>query len=84
MADLVYRNIMKDLKERIQVNEFASKKLPDERSLSESYGVSRSSIKRALNVLANQGIIFKKRDPERSLTRCIRRIKPFFNTRDPI
>ncbi len=61
MADLVYRNIMKDLKERIQVNEFASKKLPDERSLSESYGVSRSSIKRALNVLANQGIIFKKR-----------------------
>ncbi|MGO3399369.1 MAG: GntR family transcriptional regulator, partial [Lentilactobacillus parabuchneri] len=39
MADLVYRNIMKDLKERIQVNEFASKKLPDERSLSESYGV---------------------------------------------
>ncbi|MCV3742839.1 GntR family transcriptional regulator [Lentilactobacillus hilgardii] len=61
MADLVYRNIMKDLKERIQANEFASKKLPDERSLSESYGVSRSSIKRALNVLANQGIIFKKR-----------------------
>ncbi|EHO54284.1 UbiC transcription regulator-associated domain protein [Lentilactobacillus kisonensis F0435] len=52
---------MKDLKDRIQANEFESKRLPDERSLSESYGVSRSSIKRALNVLANQGIIFKKR-----------------------
>lgn len=61
MTDLVYRTIMKDLKDRIQANEFESKRLPDERSLSESYGVSRSSIKRALNVLANQGIIFKKR-----------------------
>lgn len=61
MTDLVYRNIIKDLKDRIQDNEFESKKLPDERSLSDSYGVSRSSIKRALNVLANQGIIFKKR-----------------------
>ncbi|EHL98441.1 GntR family transcriptional regulator [Lentilactobacillus parafarraginis] len=61
MADLVYQNIMKDLKDRIKKNEFDSKRLPDERSLSESYGVSRSSVKRALNVLANQGIIFKKR-----------------------
>lgn len=61
MTDLVYQNIMKDLKNRIKKNEFDSKRLPDERSLSESYGVSRSSVKRALNVLANQGIIFKKR-----------------------
>lgn len=61
MADLVYRKVMHDLKERIFKNEFNNKKLPDERSLSESYGVSRSSIKRALNVLAQQGIIFKKR-----------------------
>lgn len=36
-------------------------RLPDERTLSENYGVSRSSIKRALGVLAQQGIIFKKR-----------------------
>ncbi|AQW21286.1 GntR family transcriptional regulator [Lentilactobacillus curieae] len=61
MVDLVYRNIMTDLKRRIENNEFKNKRLPDERSLSESYGVSRSSVKRALNVLANQGIIFKKR-----------------------
>lgn len=61
MADLVYRKIMHDLKARIFNQEFENKKLPDERSLSESYGVSRSSIKRALNVMAQQGIIFKKR-----------------------
>ncbi|BAP86510.1 GntR family transcriptional regulator [Paucilactobacillus hokkaidonensis JCM 18461] len=61
MADLVYRKVMHDLKARIFKNEFNNKRLPDERSLSESYGVSRSSIKRALNVLAQQGIIFKKR-----------------------
>lgn len=61
MADLVYRQIVTDLKQRIQDNEFNTKKLPDERSLTEHYGVSRSSVKRALNVLANEGIIFKKR-----------------------
>lgn len=61
MADLVYRQVMRDLKQRIHQNEFPNKRLPDERSLSEAYGVSRSSVKRALSVLANQGIIFKKR-----------------------
>jgi GntR family transcriptional regulator len=61
MADLVYQQVMTDLKKRIMANEFADKKLPDERSLSDQYQVSRSSIKRALNVLANQGLIFKKR-----------------------
>ena len=61
MADLVYKNVMQDLKRRINDNQFPDKRLPDERSLSESYEVSRSSVKRALNVLAQQGIIFKKR-----------------------
>lgn len=61
MADLVYRQVMRDLKQRIHHNEFPNKRLPDERSLSEAYGVSRSSVKRALSILANQGIIFKKR-----------------------
>lgn len=36
-------------------------KLPDERSLAEQYNVSRSSVKRALNKMSNEGIIFKKR-----------------------
>ncbi|MCM0599531.1 GntR family transcriptional regulator [Periweissella fabalis] len=61
MADVIYMQVLHDLKKRIYSNEFPDKKLPDERSLAESYGVSRSSIKRALNILAGQGIIFKKR-----------------------
>ncbi|MHA8110546.1 GntR family transcriptional regulator [Lactobacillaceae bacterium Melli_B4] len=61
MADLVYHKVMQDLRARIGRNEFPNNRLPDERSLSESYGVSRSSIKRALAFLADQGIIFKKR-----------------------
>lgn len=61
MADVIYMQVLHDLKQRIYSNEFPDKKLPDERSLAESYGVSRSSIKRALNILAGQGIIFKKR-----------------------
>lgn len=61
LADLVYKTILKDLEKRIFDNEFLAKKLPDERTLTSQYGVSRSSIKRALNVLANEGIVFKKR-----------------------
>ena len=34
MADLVYRQVMRDLKQRIHQNEFTNKSLPDERSLS--------------------------------------------------
>ncbi|HIX35007.1 MAG TPA: GntR family transcriptional regulator [Candidatus Limosilactobacillus merdigallinarum] len=61
MSDLVYRSVMRDIKEKILNREYPKMKLPDERSLSEIYGVSRSSIKRALDVLVQQGIIFKKR-----------------------
>lgn len=61
MTDLVYRNVMHDLKKRILQGEFPTKKLPDERSLSEAYDVSRSTIKRAMGVLVDQGIVFKKR-----------------------
>ena len=61
MADLVYRSVMRDIKHKILQNQYAGMRLPDERSLSETYGVSRSSIKRALGILAQQGIIFKKR-----------------------
>ncbi len=61
MSDLVYRSVMRDIKEKILHHEYPKMKLPDERSLSEIYGVSRSSVKRALDVLVQQGIIFKKR-----------------------
>jgi GntR family transcriptional regulator len=61
MADLVYRSVMHDIKQKILKKQYPGMRLPDERTLSENYGVSRSSIKRALGVLAQQGIIFKKR-----------------------
>lgn len=61
MADLVYRTVMRDLKQKIVDGAFSDMRLPDERSLSASYHVSRSSVKRALAMLAQQGIIFKKR-----------------------
>lgn len=61
MAQLVYKQIMDDLKKKIFAGQFANMKLPDERSLSELYEVSRSSIKRALMKMEHDGIIFKKR-----------------------
>ncbi|KRN98454.1 GntR family transcriptional regulator [Companilactobacillus kimchiensis] len=61
MADLVYQRIITSLKKAIDEGEFSDMRLPDERSLAESYSVSRSSIKRALGLMADQGIIFKKR-----------------------
>ncbi|MGO3468302.1 MAG: GntR family transcriptional regulator [Weissella hellenica] len=59
--EVLYMKVLNDLNRRINAQEFPDLKLPDERSLATSYGVSRSSIKRALNVLVRQGIIFKKR-----------------------
>ena len=61
MSDLVYRKVMRDIKGKILAGSYSAMKLPDERSLSKDYEVSRSSIKRALGILAQQGIIFKKR-----------------------
>lgn len=59
--EVLYMKVLNDLNRRINAQEFPDLKLPDERSLASSYGVSRSSIKRALTVLVQQGIIFKKR-----------------------
>ncbi|HEY4398993.1 MAG TPA: GntR family transcriptional regulator [Lactobacillaceae bacterium] len=62
MTETIFGRVAQDLKDRIYAGEFATKlKLPDERSLADYYQVSRSSIKRALTTLAQQGIIFKKR-----------------------
>ncbi|MGR3741127.1 GntR family transcriptional regulator [Companilactobacillus sp. DQM5] len=62
MADLAYQRIINELKNSINNGDFAeTMKLPDERSLSEQYNVSRSTIKRALSVLSHRGTIFKKR-----------------------
>src|SRR5699024_69540 len=61
MADYVYRTVMHDIKEHILNNQYKGMRLPDERSLAEHYQVSRSSMKRALELLTEQGIVFKKR-----------------------
>ena len=61
MADYVYRTVMHDIKQNILNNQYKGMRLPDERSLAEHYQVSRSSMKRALELLAQQGIVFKKR-----------------------
>lgn len=61
MAQLIYKQIIDDLKQKILAGQFAGNRLPDERSLSETYEVSRSSVKRALTKMENEGIIFKKR-----------------------
>ncbi|NGZ76479.1 GntR family transcriptional regulator [Saccharibacillus alkalitolerans] len=61
MTELVYKQIVDDLKRKILDGRYADMRLPDERSLSESYAVSRSSVKRALAKMENEGIIFKKR-----------------------
>ena len=49
-TEVLYMKVLGDLKDRIYKREFPNLKLPDERSLALSYDVSRSSIKRALNV----------------------------------
>lgn len=61
MTQFVYKQIIDDLKMKIFAGQFADMRLPDERSLSETYQVSRSSIKRALTKMESVGIIFKKR-----------------------
>lgn len=61
MTQFVYKQIIDDLKKKIFAGQFPDMRLPDERSLSETYQVSRSSIKRALTRMEHAGIIFKKR-----------------------
>lgn len=61
MTQAKYVSVQADIKAKIYQGAYPELKLPDERSMAEDYGVSRSSIKRALSVLVQQGIIFKKR-----------------------
>ncbi|GAO99441.1 GntR family transcriptional regulator [Fructobacillus ficulneus] len=61
MSEAIYVTVQADIKQKIYQGIYEDLKLPDERTLAIEYDVSRSSIKRALNVLVQQGIIFKKR-----------------------
>ena len=56
---LKYEMIVNDLQKRIREEEFKeSKKLPTEEKLMEEYGVSRNTIRNAIKILMNLGIIY--------------------------
>ncbi len=56
-----YREIADDLRERISGGEFGSGRLlPSESTLGERYGSSRVTVRRALDVLSEQGIVASK------------------------
>ena len=56
----LYRKIYLDLKKKIQENEYVSgQKLPYERELCDLYGVKRVTIRKSLEMLAEEGLILK-------------------------
>lgn len=61
MVQAIYQQIIADLKAKIFAGKYPDLRLPDERTLAATYQVSRSSVKHALNRMAEDGIIFKKR-----------------------
>ena len=61
-AKALYQVIIEDLMEKIQNNEFDyDKPLCTEKSLTEAYGVSRITAKRAIEELEKTGILYRKR-----------------------
>ncbi len=60
MKKPLYVSLANTIKHNISHHHYAGMKLPDERTLAQNFAVSRSSIKRAIQLLADQGIIFKK------------------------
>lgn len=57
----VYRNISLDLSEKIRTGVYAcGEKLPPERVLMELYGVERTTVRRALELLCADGVIVKR------------------------
>ena len=58
--DIKYLKVYNDLAEKIESEEYAvNEKLPSEKMLMESYSVSRDTVRKALNKLAQNGYINK-------------------------
>ena len=56
--ELKYYRLMEDLKEKILSGEFkAGDKLPSENELAYSYQISRQTVRKALSILENAGLI---------------------------
>lgn len=59
MIQLKYSQLMEDLKEKILSGQVhPGDKLPSENTLAKEYGVSRQTVRKALEVLENQGYIY--------------------------
>ena len=60
-ANSVYRRISGDIRAKIESGAYApGTKLPPERRLTELYGVERTTVRRALELLSEEGLIVKK------------------------
>jgi GntR family transcriptional regulator len=57
-AEFVYVQLANDLVERVRRGEYpVGARLPSEADLAESYGVAKMTVRRALDVLRQQGIV---------------------------
>ncbi|MDX1934056.1 MAG: GntR family transcriptional regulator [Capsulimonadales bacterium] len=59
MSQYLYVEIASSLKGRIRRGDFEAGKLPSERELTSEYGVQRATVRRALQVLEAEGLIFR-------------------------
>ena len=57
-----YEEIADELRRRIADGEYAEDEmLPDQIALAEEFGVSRMTLKKAIDMIAMEGLIFRKR-----------------------
>lgn len=60
--EILYKKIAMNIKQKIQSGELqADEKIPTENELSSQYGVSRITSKKALNILQEEGLIYRVR-----------------------
>lgn len=79
MTDLAYHRVYSELTKQIKAGQYKDFRLPDERSLSDQFGVSRSTIKRALGILVNRGIVFQKQGSGTFVNPLYFKSRPLFN-----
>ncbi|KRL13975.1 GntR family transcriptional regulator [Schleiferilactobacillus perolens] len=79
MAELAYHRVYSQLTAQIKAGQYPDYRLPDERSLTDQFGVSRSTIKRALGILVSRGIVFQKQGAGTFVNPLYFKSKPLFN-----
>ncbi|MYS23049.1 GntR family transcriptional regulator [Streptomyces sp. DvalAA-14] len=68
LGDLRYRRVAAELRRAIVAGEYASgAKLPPEGTLAERYGVSRGTVRHALDVLRSDGLVTSRRGTRRTV-----------------